>query len=249
MAIADPQIGRLNEGDVYLREWVGGVLSNNVMGPLSGTLLGIKTDSETKQNISKGRGTYGKSVDEVIIPKPTAVSLGFNRSSSKLLAIAFQGSVADNTVSGGTITAESITFVHDEWVAVSQSNLSSVVITGKVIDVDYLVHPRLNMLKALSTGSITDGEVTTFDAVFGAINSKQIKGGTRAKITFELIMDGKNRVGAKDFKIRIPEITLINDADTDQLSDDFLELKFAGEMVKREDEDAEFFHEGDVLFS
>ena len=60
MALKDPQIGRLNEGDLYLREWVNGVLSADVMGPLSGTLMGIKTDAETKQNISKGRGTYGK---------------------------------------------------------------------------------------------------------------------------------------------------------------------------------------------
>jgi len=249
MALADPQIGRLNEGDVYLQEWVNGALSPEVMGPLSGTLLGIQTESETKQNISKGRDSYGKTVDEDVAPKPTKVNLGFNRASSQLVAIAFQGSVADSTVAGGTITAESITFKHDQWVAVSQSNLSAVTIATKTEGTDFEVHPRLNMLKALSTGTITDNEVLTFSATYGAIDSKQIKGGTRSKITFQIVMDGKNRIGGKDFTIRIPEITLRNDADSDQLSDDFLELKFAGEMTKRADEAAEFYHDGDVILS
>ena len=245
----DPQIGRLNEGDVYLQEWVNDVLSPEVLGPLSGTLLGIQTESDIKQNISKARGSYGKTVDEDIAPKPTKVSLGFNRSSSKLLAIAFQGTAADNTVTGGTITDEAIIFKLDQWVAVSQSNLSAVVIATKVDGTDYEVHPRLNMIKALSTGSSTDNEALNFSATFGAIDSKQIKGGTRSKITFQIVMDGKNRIGGKDFTLRIPEITLRNDADSDQLSDDFLELKFAGEMTKRADEAAEFYHDGDIVLS
>lgn len=246
---ADKQIGQLNEGDVLLQVWENGVLSPVVMGPLSGTVLGIKAGGELKENISKGRGTRGKVVDSVSEAKPTEFSLGFNRATSKLLAIAFMGTSAGNTEASGTITAEPITLPHDTWIKTSQRNLSAVVITGKVIDADFEVDARNGMIRSLSTGSITDGEVTAFSATHAAVDSLRIKGGTKSKIEVQVIMDGINAVSGDDFYIRVPKVPLVPDADLDFLGDDYLELKFSGNMIKLPAEEAEFYYDGDVVLN
>jgi len=245
--MADKQKGMYFDGDVFIRRWVAGVLQNEVIGPLSGTKLGIKAQSEAKDNISKGRSNRGKKLDSVTVAKPTAFSIGFNRTNPKLLAMVFLGIDAVKTINAGTITAEPVILPHDIWVKVSERNISAVVIGVYVLNTDYEVDCRLGMIRSLSTGAITDGEAVTFNATFGSITSMQIKGGIDSKVHVEVVLDGTNLVDDSEVYIRIPKVPLTPDSDMDFLADDYITVEFSGEMEKLAAETAEFYVDTDVV--
>ena len=247
--MADAQKGLYFDGDVLIQRWVAGVLQKTVIGPLSGTKLGIKAQGEVKENISKGRGNRGKKIDSVTIAKPTEFEIAFNRANSKLMAMIFMGIDAVKNIAGGTITGESVALPHGLWVKVSERNISAVVIGVHTEGTDYEVNSRLGMIKSLASGAITDGEVVTFNATFAAIDSLQISGGVDSKVDVQIIMDGTNLVDDSEVYIRIPKVALTPDSDMDFLSDDFMSVEFSGAMEKIDTETAEFFIDTEVVLS
>ncbi len=247
--MANEQKGLYFEGDVFLKRYVNGVLGSDLIGPVSGTKLALKAQSEVKPNFSKQRGQRGKVVDSVTVSKPTEFGLGFNRANADLLALLFLGTTAADSVAGGTITAEAVTLPHDTWVQVSQRNISAVTITGSVENTDFVVNSKIGAIKALSTGNIADGASTTFDATYSTVSSLKISGGTESTVEVEVIMDGVNMVDNSDVFVRIPKVPLTPSSDMDLLADEYVTAEFSGEIEKLETEDAEFYVEMDTVYS
>jgi len=241
--------GMLYEGDVFLRLFSAGVLSDKMIGPIDGTKLQLKANNEILSRTTKRRGQWGKTVGQVSRGKPSTFALGFNSMTPELMAVLFLGEEAAQNITGGTITAESVTLQHDEWVKVSERNITAVVITGSVEGTDYEVNKNVGAIKALSAGNLPDDTATTFDATFSGITGITIKGGTQARVDIEVIMDGMNLEDESDVYIRIPKVTLQIDSDTDLFGDDYIVAEFSGEIERLDTETAEFYVDDSVVYS
>ena len=243
------QVGQVYEGEVYLQVWSNGVLSKEMVGPLDATTLKIKPESEVRPRLSKRRGRWGKKAGSFPMAKPTQFTLGVNGANITLLAMAYLGKTQAQSIGSGSFTAEPITLPHDVFVSVGQRNLSAVSITGSALGTDFLVAPKIGAIKALSTGNIADGAVTTFDATYGAITATTILGGAESKIEVQLVMDGQNKEDLSEVYIKIPKIPLTLESDIDLQADDYSDITFTGEMELLSTETAEFYIDNNVKFT
>ena len=72
------RIGFLGAGDVYIRAKVDGVWSGYVNSG-GATKFEIKAEAETKEQVDKGKSTYGQKVDAVTIPQNATFAATFTR--------------------------------------------------------------------------------------------------------------------------------------------------------------------------
>lgn len=237
------------KGDVYLRRFdAAGVLSNNVIGPIEGTKLTIKADTDIKERKGKGRDTHGQVLATASTHKPTKVGLSMDGVDTALLAIVFLGSATDLSVDNGTVTAESKALPHDTWVKLAHRNVSSVVIAGKTLGTDYEVNGRLGMVKALSTGSIANNASTSMAYAFGDITGTHIAGGSVSKVDVELLFDGVSLEDGSEIYIRVPKLTVMPKSDIDVLSNDFVNAELDGTAIKLDGQD-EFEYDDNVVYA
>ena len=66
--------GFLGAGDLYISRQVGGSFLD-YEGPFECTKFEIKPNVELKEQISKGRDTYGQVVETVALPKPAVLTV------------------------------------------------------------------------------------------------------------------------------------------------------------------------------
>lgn len=239
-------VGISYKGDVYARRFVGGVLSDNIIGPIAGTKLTIKANSEVKKRFGKGRDNHGLLTGSNATGKPTEVGLAFNEVDAELMAILFLGTAAALNVAGGTVTGESITLVKDQWVKTAQRNISVSAITGLVLGTDFVEHKRMGAIKALTVGA---AGVQSLAYTYGAITGTRIAGGVSSQIDVELVFDGLNLEDNSETYIRIPKITLTPSSEIDLLAGDYVDGEFSGEAIKLSTEVGEIIYDDDVAYA
>lgn len=89
------------------------------------TKLEIKSDGEVKEQLSKGRGTYGQVIATATLPKPTQISVDLNQMDSTVLAMAFMGEVVTINEASGSVTDEAVTALAvGKYVDLAKRNLA-----------------------------------------------------------------------------------------------------------------------------
>lgn len=238
-------VGIAFKGDVYARRYVNNVLAPNIIGPIGGTKLSIKANSDIKKRFGKGRENHGLLTGSIAVTKPSQIKLDFNEVDPQLLAMLFLGISTPLNQSGGTVTGEAIVLVKDEWVKTAKRNISLSTITGQVLGTDFVQHSRMGAIKALTTGAVG---AQTLAYSYGAMTGTRIAVGVNSKIDVELIFDGQNLEDLSETYIRIPKITLTPDTEIDLLAGDYVDGKFSGEAIKLPDEVGEIIYDDNVVY-
>jgi len=204
------------------------------------TKLIPKVETETLENKLNGRDTLGQTGDSYTRITSSTVSLSLNRYDPRILAAFFMGRAQDMEADAGAYSA-AVTAIHDKWVPIELVDLTTCEVKDKTgLDTyereeDYEINLRMGMIRALSSGSIKDGEVLNLSGNKAAASGSKITGATSPVINVGLYLDGKNYVDGSDIKLRVFKVQLRAEGDFDMLAQGgFPELGFVGTMITPE---------------
>jgi len=230
--------GFLGSGDLYMDRYdaSGNAQGFYVVG--NAFKFAIKEESEIKERESRMKDTYGQALDTVSIKKPAKISITVNDLKKENLAMCLLGDLSDLAVTGSSVTDEAMTAKHDLYVPLAQRNITSgtVVLTDStgtttyVLGTDYEVHLKLGMIKALSTGAITDAQSLLVDYDYGSLAGGKIAGSARPTIKAALKLDGLNQANQKECMVNVLEAVLTPTGEVDFLSENWNEVGFEGSL-------------------
>jgi len=192
-----------------------------------------KADSEVKQRMSKRRDTYGQVLDTVAVGKPHTLDIeldSLTAAHKQNLALAFLGNMVTLNEASGTVVAEAVTVVYDQWVELANRSVSAVVITGSVEGTDFEVNPRLGMLLAKSTGNLVDGSAQTVDYSHTGVTGTRIEAAAKPQQRLFLIFDGLDRTTGKNIQVTVDDYLATPNGGINFLDDDFSTLSLSGTM-------------------
>lgn len=235
MALSTAQ-GFIGSGDVYLALiGVGGVL-----GPLldvgNTTKLGIKPNSDIKEQKSKKRDSYGDTLETVALKQPADLAMTLETVNRANLRYAFMGEDAAYSQAAGTVTDEATTAKLDGWVRLAAEEISALVLTNVgatvtyVLGTDYEVNARLGMYKAKTGGAITDNQALLADYTRAAFTGAAIRGNVKPQIRAYLLLDGKNLVDDSIGILECWEVVLTANSEFDWFKDDFNTIELSGRL-------------------
>ena len=198
-----------------------------------------ETEVEVKERISRMRDTYGQALDRVTLQRPAKCRITIDEFDPENLALALRGLLEQINVASGNVTEEEISAALDAWVPLAHDKIESgsVVVTDSSGSTtytegeDYEVNYRLGMIKALSSGSITDGETLKVDYSYAAKQGWRIKGSRVAEIDCAMILDGQNRADGRDCKVTVYWAKLAANQAVDFLTEDWGQLVLEGTLV------------------
>ncbi len=198
----------------------------------------IKAESEIKENISKGRSTYGQVLASAVIPKPSTISISLGELDIKTLAMAFLGDEEPVNNEAADITDAEYT-VPDKglYIDLPHGNFTAAVgvkkadDTALVKDEGFEVQYLLGMIKILPASGLNPGDTVKISYTSLAESGRRIRGATRPNIKAALRLDAINFADGRAEKVEVYEATLHPTAAVDFLSDDFSRLDLEGTLV------------------
>jgi hypothetical protein len=228
--------GFLGAGDLYLARQVGGVWQE-YSGPYECSKLEIKPNVELKEQVSKGRTSYGQVIETVAIAQPSDLSVDLTEVNRETLAVALLGTTAALSQSAGTLVDEVIIAKLDKWVPLSKAALTGATSVRHISNtpvytegVDFIVNKQLGWIKALTGGAITEGQSVEVGTTYAAITGTEIKGSTQTQLRVRFKLDGKNFADDLPCIVTVHEAVIAADAAFDFLSDDFATVTMPGRM-------------------
>lgn len=227
--------GFLGAGDLYIARQVGGSFLE-YEGPFECTKFEIKPNIDLKEQVSKGRSTYGQVIETVAIPKPAALTVDLAEVNKTSLALALLGTTANLAQAAGSLTAESVVVKLGSWVPLSKAALTgaqtvkdSAEAVTYVEGVDYLVNKQLGWIKAMGS-TIVDGATLKVSSAYGAISGTSIAGQTQTQVRAKFKLDGKNFADDLPVIVTVHEAVIAADSAFDFLANDFNTVSLPGRM-------------------
>jgi len=239
----------LGAGDLYFDRLTSAGVRQGAKLEGACTQFALQTESEVKEQTGKGRINYGQVIASATVPGKTTVKVTINQIDAENLAVLFGGDVVAGQQASGSIDAGSpmsVTAIHDRYVEIGKESLSNIVVkdesdvTTYTAGEDYILHARLGMIKVLSTGAITDGDVLHISGDYGAVGFKKVTGGTSPILRARMVLDGQNYQTGRNCKVVVKDARLKSNTELDFLSDDFLPLELEGVCEIPEGEDTPF---------
>lgn len=229
----------LGSGDLYMDRLAADGTSQGAILVGNAISLALNVETDNKKLISRKRATYGQTLASVTQITGSTIALTLNQMDVDTMAAVFLGDAVAMTGTGGSITTEAVTAILDKWVDLASpgGGVSTVVVkdatdtTTYVEDTDYAVNPRLGMIKALSTGAISESDVLHIDYAYAAESGKRITGATQPIVKVKLRLDGKNVEDGSDVQVNVFEALIKPSSAVDFLAEDFAEIQFEGEML------------------
>lgn len=230
--------GFIGSGDLYMDRFDDDGNAQGFIDVGNAIKFAIAEDAEIKECESRRKATYGQVLDSVPIKKPASISITLNDLKVENLAMVLFGDISDINITGAVITDEALTARLDKWVELAYRNVTaasvtvtdSAGVTTYVEDTDYEVDYSLGMIKALSSGAITEAEALLVDYTYGNLTGKKIAGSAKPIIKCSLKLDGENQVNQKDCLVNVFEAVLKPAGEIDFLADDFNEVTFEGTL-------------------
>ncbi|BCL59968.1 hypothetical protein DGMP_06610 [Desulfomarina profundi] len=217
-------------GTVYLaaldenKNPVGGFREVGNVYPLS-----LKVETEIKKQISRMKGTAGQTLHTKASIKDITGTMNVREWNAKNLAWALSGEEVAMTATAGSVAAESITVVLDEWIKLGHEDISNLAVTGHTAGTDFLVNESLGLFKALSSGGISAGDLdVAYD--YAAESGYRVDIGTRPLIRVAMLVDGENEYDGSPFIAKFDAVVLSANAEISFISDpgsEYDELPFS----------------------
>ena len=250
MADLNSQQGLIYEGNIHAQRYVNNVLQAKAIGPFEVTALTMQASNETKERKSNLVGQAGKVRGSIARTSATQLKISANAANSDLYALFLLGSTAAYAVTGGTVTAESIASMeHDKWYKLAKSNVSSVVISGKTINVDYQVDAELGLIRTLSTGTIANNATSSVNYNHSAVAGTTIRVGTESKVDVKIIGRLVNSETSAKAILEVPKVTLSPDGEISLIGDDYQTFGLSGACVLMDGEVADLYLRDPVTYS
>jgi hypothetical protein len=228
--------GFLGAGDLYIARFASGV-AGDYEGPFECTKFEIKPNVEVKEQVSKGRSTYGQVIESVPVPKPAVLTVDLAEVNDLSLALALFGTTSALAQSSGTISNQAIVVALGKWKPLTVAAFSAAPVvtdvagtTTYVAGVDYLFNPQLGWIKALVGGAITDGQTVHIDGSYDAIAGFQIAGQTQTQVRARFKLDGINFADDLPVIATVHEAIIAADSAFDFLGSDFNTVSLPGRM-------------------
>ena len=224
--------GFIGAGDLYFDRFDADGASKGYLKIGNATQFSIEEPSEVKERMSRQRDTYGQVLDSVPVQGAAKLTIVLDEMSKDILAMALHGSPTPVAETGTSVTDEAITAKHDRWVKLDYEDISAVTVTHSsgdptyVAGTDYEVDTDLGMIKALSTGSITDDQALLADYTYGSVNYSLIEGQATPIVRGAFMLHGKNLVTGKDCRLTCYQATVQSTDPVDFLNEDFETIQF-----------------------
>lgn len=199
-------------------------------------LLDFTLESETKTRKSMQNSSYGAALETVVFPQPSKLKIGIDDVAGAVgkhnLALALLGNLEDFTTSESAIAAEDVVVAHDLWVPLAQKPVKagSVSIATHSEGTDYLIDYQLGMIKALSSGSITDASTVTINYTQAANAGYTITPNQHPSIKVELQANCINLATNKHFHLHIFRVPFAAASVLALMSEDFMTIESEAEM-------------------
>lgn len=203
------------------------------------TQLALNPGDVTEQTRpSRKRDTFGQALSVVKIPSAWTMDLTIDDITDDSLRLAMLGELEAINVTSGSITDESVTAQHDKWVPLDNVDLTdgTVVVdsdpsgTTFTDGTDYEVDLRNGLLKALSTGTITDGQALLVDYDHGAVSGTRIQAARKQSLKARLRLDGHDLDDGTRHNMIAWSVPLTPNGGIDLMSGEFLALALNGTM-------------------
>lgn len=235
--------GRSFKGDIYFGLYDS---SGNFTGYLPDILnvdeLSFTSpETESQDRISRKRQTDGQTLDSYSQTTGAAtMTLGTDEQLPQIMAANLLGDVVDVDVSSGSVTDEAVVVHHDRWTKLDNVNLSdtpAVAVddsngTTYTEGTDFEIDSRTGMIKALSGGSIGDGDTVDVDYSYDAIAGFQIIGQTNNDVRVRIYGDMVDRVTGKRGDLIVHDVRFRpSEAINLMLPDGFLRSALEGRMI------------------
>ena len=194
---------------------------------------------ETKERVSKQKGTYGSALDSLKTVKPTEIGLKLDTFDKDNLALALMGEAAVIAATAQTVTDETVT-IGKKGMAYKLANGNIDPATVKVknkskanVDAKHLdINATLGMITILPTAdTVNDGEEITVEYKTRDSGGYKVSAATLSRLDLEIYVDGRNRVTGETGILHIPHAVLAADGSIDWFGDDFNEAEFKGTAV------------------
>lgn len=228
--------GFLGAGDVFVNTIVAGV-ATGWQGPFPAAKFEIKADSDLKEQISRGRNTYGQVEESVPVPKPFELSVDFTRFDKTGMSLALMGTVAALSQASGSMTAETVVVKKDKWTPLPKANLSgpltvkdAAAVVTYVEGVDYLVNKEMGWLYILTGSVIADNASLKVSGAHLAISGSLVKGATTTSVRAQIRFNGINFADGLPVIVDVKEAVITSKAALDFLADDFARIPLTGRM-------------------
>jgi len=226
-------------GDVYLDIFDANYQPTGLIGPMNGELLSMQPQSNRIDQLSKMRDTYGQVRNSVLIPQPSEIKLSLRDVPGEVLAAAFMGDVSTLSEGAATVTDEPVTARLGKWISLPNRNLDSgsVAVTDSTggttynEGTDYEINYRSGLIRALSGGSITDGQSLLVDYSSSAVSGERVSTMTVSQMKARILVDGVNMAdGNRQVHAEIYRATLAPDQALDLLAEQHAVVSFTGTM-------------------
>jgi len=114
----------MGSGHIYINRYENGVLQGR-KGPYEAKKFELQPSVETKEMISKGRGTYGHVIESVNIAKPTKFTMELTEVTGDVLVMAFLGTSHNVSIPAGTFADVPLSVKTDVWLPTGHTNLDN----------------------------------------------------------------------------------------------------------------------------
>ena len=229
--------GLIFEGDVKIRNrnqpGTGFVDVGNT------TALTTQVSVETKERISKQKGSYGSALDSLKTMQPAELGLKLDTFDKDNLALALMGEAAVIAAQAQTVAAERLTIGKKgmayklangniDPVSVKVKNKDAVQVDAKHIEINVTVG-MITVLDAVT--NVNEGEEISVEYKTRASGGYKVSAATLSRLDLEIYVDGRNRVTGEAGILHIPHAVLAADGSIDWFGDDFNTAEFKGTAV------------------
>ena len=195
----------------------------------------------TKDRTGHRLENYGDLIDSTLTAKPQSLKFTLGDINKKNLAMAMFGTDSVVNQSAVTVTDEVIAARLDKEVKLSKMKLKDgadvpVVkdsATGLITYVEgthYQVDYTYGTIKALSTGTITEGEALKVTFKCNAYTGFKVQASTLTQIDCLLRLKGKNVVNGKPCVVTVYKCSLKPSGALDFITEDYAKLEFTGDI-------------------
>lgn len=245
------QQGFSYEGDITLQRYSSaGVLATLSLGPLEILNFSAKAANEQKDRKSNRLGMTGKTRGAIGRTLATEIKFEFNAVDADIYALMFLGSTAALSVTGGTVTGESITgMAHNKWYKLAKEHVSALASAGKTINVDFEMDGHTGRVRTLSTGTIADNATVAWNYTYSGITGSTVRIGTESKADVKIFGDLRNRETLTYARLRIPQVTLSPDGEVPLIADDYASAGMTGKCVLMDGETADCYLDDPAVYA
>ncbi|MGE4520637.1 MAG: hypothetical protein AB7E04_14140 [Desulfobacteraceae bacterium] len=223
-------------GDVYIDRFDDNGNSTGLIHILSTQSFSLKSSGEQKQLKSRSPSNYGQVIASVALPGASELKITHNEFDAENMAMAFLGDTAAYSQEAGTLTTKEVVIKKvGNWFPIGFRDISKEGIA--VVDeldaalaegTDFEINYAAGLIRALSGGSVQDGDLVKVSGTYTAVSGTKIYGATKPIIKGAVHFEGINLSNGKKCVADVWRTTLQPDSEVNFLSDDFGEISLSG---------------------